>query len=235
MERHKMRIKFYNHYIKNWIYLFAEVLLLLSILILVYLIAYKHNKVFDITPLQKYSLSEQTVKILKNLSKDISINVFYEKGKRSEADHLLKRFVNVSTNISYSLNNLDKNPGAAKKYGINNYGESVIECGNKSKKIVYTNEESIINAILKTTKEEVNPIYFLTGHGEKDPFDSDKKKGYSLLLKAMELENYTVKQLSLSRNKGVPEDASILMICGPEKDFSQEELAGLSNLFNQAG
>ena len=222
-------------FIKQWLYLAVEVIVLLAIIIFIDIVSNNHNKIFDLNPVKRFTISNQGEKILNGISKDIRLIVFYEKGERANFNEFLRHYSYLSPHFSYSLVDLDRNPAKAKKYGIVAYGEAVLECGKRKKKIQYPSEEHILNAIIKVTREKKKVIYFLKGHGENNPFNSDEKKGYSLLNGALKQENYAVKPLELERKEQVPQDASVLVISGPKKDLFEEELAILSEFFMRGG
>ena len=220
---------------KYHISMFLEVLIFLLIIIVINIIAVKYNRIFDLTPEKKYTLSDQTKQILKELNKKVEITAFYKKGERGECEDELCRFSYESSNIHYRLLNLDKNPVKAKNYGVSGYGESVVESGGKRKKISYPHEEAVINAILHVTNDKEKVICFLTGHGERNPDDTDRKDGYDIFARALEQENYHRKSLSLLRAKKVPPETSVLIIGGPKKEYLDAELKILSDYLTQGG
>jgi hypothetical protein len=91
------------------------------------------------------------------------VTVFYQSGERLELNDLLSQYALQSPKFNYELHDLDRNPGMAKKYGIKNYGESIVAFGEKRTKISYPVEDRIINAILKLTEGEEGNL-FLKGH-----------------------------------------------------------------------
>ncbi len=220
---------------KYHIYMFLEVLIFLLIIIFINIIAVKYNRIFDLTPEKKYTLSDQTKQILKGLDKKVQITVFYKKGDREEYEDQLRRFSYENSNISYRALNLDRNPVKAKNYGVSGYGEAVVESGGKRKKISYPDEGAVINALLHVTADKEKVIYFLTGHGEKNPADTDEKDGCDTFARALEHENYEVKPLSLLRAKKVPPEAAVLIISAPQKEYLELELKKISDYLTQGG
>ena len=73
------------------------------------------------------------------------------------------------------------------------------------------------------------PIYVTAGHGEfywKAYQDKDKLRQISTLKKILKSNNFSVKELSLANglSDAVPEDASIVLILGPEEEFFDAEI-----------
>lgn len=79
--------------------------------------------------------------------------------------------------------------------------------------------------------------YFTAGHGElQSDGDVDVLHKTSNLRKLLRALNYTVKELSLAEGLGneIPEDASVLVVLGPESDLLPEEQAAIDS-FRQKG
>jgi ABC-type uncharacterized transport system involved in gliding motility auxiliary subunit len=79
-----------------------------------------------------------------------------------------------------------------------------------------------------------NAIYFLTGHGERDI----EKAGDASLTRAketLENKNYSVKTLNLIAQNKIPEDASAIVIAGPLKPVSDNEIKLLKEYLSKGG
>jgi len=220
---------------KNWLNLTVIILLALGIVVLVEVIGSRHHIKFDLTPTKRYTLSDYMRKILKSLEKDIEATVFYKPDERIELMDLLNRYVYESKRFSYRLFDLDRSPAMARQYEATAYGSTILECEGRKYKISYPNEEQMASAILRVTREDRPIIYFLSGHGEKSPFDSDEREGYSLAGEALEKEYYEVKELLLLREREIPQDASILVVSGPRKAILHHELQSIAEFIGQGG
>ena len=56
------------------------IVLVLGIMVITVLYSFSHHKRFDLTEEKKYTLSEQSVNILRSLKNDVTVYVFFEKG-----------------------------------------------------------------------------------------------------------------------------------------------------------
>ncbi|MBI3121297.1 MAG: GldG family protein [candidate division NC10 bacterium] len=110
-----------------------SVLLLLALLVLVELISTSSNKRLDLSEGKRYTLSDQTIKILKNLKADVKAVAFYRPPSpnafedRRGAEELLRRYADLSTNFRYEFVDPDRDPGRAQRYKVSQYGSVVLE------------------------------------------------------------------------------------------------------------
>jgi ABC-type uncharacterized transport system involved in gliding motility auxiliary subunit len=78
----------------------------------------------------------------------------------------------------------------------------------------------------------VNPqakkVYFLSGHGEKDPAQGDRA-GYTSIADALKRDNYEFDKLALGQTNEIPKDATVLVIAGPKTDLLEQETKLLSD------
>jgi len=200
-------------------------IIVIAIIVVVIMIAQKHPYRFDLTKQKKYSLSDQTVKILKRLVNPVKAIGFFGKGSGNEdkAKTLLQEYQYTNPKFSFEMVDPDKNPLIAKKYDITLPGVIVMESKDKKEKAREVSEESLTNALVKVTSEGKKSVYFLTGHGELT-IDSSDNNGLANLKESLEKEVYTVKPLSFVSEKKVPDDASLVVIVGPSKPLFKEEL-----------
>lgn len=210
------------------------IILVLGIITVVEAISARHSYRWDLTKDKLNTLSEQSIKILKSLDRDVQATVFFPKGQERGINEVLDRYAYYSPRFKYEIVDPDQNPGRARAYEIRDYGTIVLESGDNREKITDTSEEAITNAILKVVREGKKVIYFLTGHDEGNLNESGAR-GYSQAKKAITDKNYEVKELLLLREDRVPSDTSVLIINGPKKDLLPKELESLDNYIQQGG
>jgi ABC-type uncharacterized transport system involved in gliding motility auxiliary subunit len=207
-----------------------------GILAFVALIGQRHPLRLDLTESKRYSISEQSQKIVQALKGDINIIGFYQEAdaKREQTRDLLETYRYYSKKINYHFIDPDREPSLAKHYMIRTYGTLVLEGFGKTQTITTADEESITNAILKLTEEKQRVVYFLTGHGDKDINNFDKD-GYSTAKAVIEKENFQVKTLNLLEVPKVPEDAALVVVAGPQKALMATELEALHQYLGRDG
>lgn len=210
-------------------------LAILGILGLLNFIASEHNWRLDTTAAKQFSLSDQTIKVLKNLEDELRITAFYKAEDQQEMEDLLEEYANVSNKVKYEFIDPDKKPAIARQYGITAYNTTVIEYGGKDERITTSTEEDLTNAIIKVTRESQKKVYFTTGHGEKSIEAEDERNGMSGAKQVIEEKNYVVESVLLVDKGQVPEDCSVLVIAGPTKEFLPNELDMIESYLEKGG
>ncbi|MGQ9609760.1 MAG: GldG family protein [bacterium] len=214
------------------------ILLALIIMVLLNFVSARNFRRIDTTENKTFSLSEQTIKVLKNLSKDINITAFYTENhyRRRVAHDILNEYAQKTNKIRVTYIDPASKPGIASTYQIKSDGTVVFELGDRKENVVsYQNEEQdFTSAILKLTSDKQKKIYFLDGHGEKD-IDGYDQEDYSNLKKKIEADNYQVERLILARQTSVPEDCSVLVIAGPKNPLLAQEENAIIEYLNKGG
>lgn len=217
------------------------IVIFLVVVVLLGFMSVNHKRRVDLTKTGRYTLSEQTIKILKSLKKDVKAVAFYRSEEetyhamlRQNAEDLLQEYSYHIPKFTYKFIDPDRSPGLATKYGVSEYRIILLMSGGKQEKIGFESEEKVTNALIKVTRDEVKTVYFIKGHGEND-IASIQKIGYKAARDAVEKENYLIKELLLMNEERVPSDASVVVISGPKKDFLQDELEKLKKYVENGG
>lgn len=216
--------------------------LVVGIIALVEAVSYRHNWRLDLTENRRHSLAPQTVKVLKELKTPVKATGFFrpdQPGKRTAEDLLKLYAAHSDGKFTWEIVDADRNPSLARRYGIETYGTVVLETtlgGGQAKeeKLLDAEEEKLTNGLLRVTREGKRVIYFVKGHGERDPASSERT-GLSQLKAAIEKVHYEVKELLLVRAPKVPDDAAIVVLAGPQKDLLPGELEALHGYLARAG
>jgi len=214
-----------------------SILLIVAILVVVNFICFKHYKRFDLTEQKKFSLSPQTVQLLKNLPRPVHIITFFSSEQPMEPrrfSDLMREFLSHTSQITTESYDFDLSPQQAQQYSVNIPGTIVFLSGRQTEKINKVDEESAINAILKVTKDIMKVVYFLEGHQELSIGDTSKQ-GISIFKERLQKENYAVKNLILANTPGVPAEASAVIIAGSTLDLLENEIEALNKYVAAGG
>ena len=100
-------------------------------------------------------------------------------------------------------------------------------------------DEEVREALLKLSKGP-KTIYVTTGHGEfhwKSNEDRNVTEQISSLKKILRSFNFSVKELNVANGLGntIPEDASMVMVLGPQDNFLEEETQSLIQYHKSGG
>jgi ABC-type uncharacterized transport system involved in gliding motility auxiliary subunit len=213
------------------------VALILGATVVVQALSFRHNARWDLTENKRFSLSPQTIKLLQGLQTEVNAVAFFrsdQPGKRV-AEDLLKQFAKYSNGkFTWKSADPDREPGLARRYGIESYGTIVLETKAKSEKVLDAEEEKLTNGLVKVTREGKRVIYVMQGHGEAD-LTSSERPGFSEAKSAMEKANYDVKPLVLARTGKVPDDATVVILAGPRNDLFPPELDALDGYLGRGG
>ncbi|MDP4027385.1 MAG: Gldg family protein [Gallionella sp.] len=196
----------------------------------------KYKVRVDLTQDNRYTLSDHTVKILKSLNEDVEAIAFYRSDERTRQamSDLLGEYAYHSPKFSFRFVDPDRDPIETAKYGITSYRTTVLKYGNKQEIIGTESENKLTNSLLKLVSKDVKVFYFVTGHGEKN-IDNKEDDGYSYVKEAIERENHQVRDLLLVSAEKVPDDASVLVVSGPETDYLQAELDKITAFVKNGG
>lgn len=215
-------------------YVTVYILVVLAILAGVNFLANRHNKSLDTTSNKRYSLSEQTEKVVKNLEQDVQITLFDQTSRFGPARDLLDRYSGLSPKLSVDYVDPDKSPQAARAAGVTSYGTIYVEAGAKREEAKSVTEEEITNALIRVLKSGVRTVCAVQGSGEHG-FDDTGREGYSALKEALESSNYQTRSISLLENPEVPSDCTILLVGGPRFDYVEPVVNAIKSFVTSGG
>ena len=157
-------------------YVTVYVLVVLAILVAVNWLAQRHNKSFDATQNKRFSLADQTIKVVRDLKADVKITYFDGPGSRSfqSAKDLLERYDSLSGKLTVEYVDPNKKPTVAKLYGVRNEGTTFIESKGKRKETHSVSEEEITSAIIRTLKTGERTVCGVAGSSEQEMDDTHR-------------------------------------------------------------
>src|SRR5579862_1385490 len=99
-------------------YATTYVLVILAVVVVANVLGDRYNKSYDATSSKRYSLSEQTAKIVRGLKQDATITYFNQSTRFADGKDLLDQYANLSRKVHVDYIDPDKNPQAAREAGI---------------------------------------------------------------------------------------------------------------------
>jgi ABC-type uncharacterized transport system involved in gliding motility auxiliary subunit len=210
------------------------VLLVGSILGGVNWMANRYPKRFDVSKEQRFSLSEQTRKILGGLQGDVTLTYVQRNASTTAtAKDILREYPAASPRVKVEYVDPMKEPGKARTLEVAQLPTIVVAMGERREKVLSDGEQEITNAILKLTRNVKKTVCFASGEGERD-IDDSSDHGYSGVKSAVSKSQYEIKKVVLLQEQKVPEDCTVLVVSGPAKDLLPEA-AGYIKTFVRGG
>ena len=210
-----------------------------------------------------YGLSGKTTSLLDSLSNRVDVTVFFQPGHPSYDDvvNLLKEYAFACPHLRVERvdpnRSLARTEELARRYQVTELNVVVFDSNGRSKVVraeelmemdysglgqgqppqasAFKGEQVFSSALQSIAQDRAPVVYFLHGHGERDINDRDPYTGYSELAQRVRGDNAEVRDFTLAAQHGVPADADVVVIAGPTKDFSTQEIELLRNWVEKNG
>ena len=222
-------------------YLTLYLIIIIGVLGVANWLASTHDKSVDTTSNKRYSLSDQTKKVVQNLKSDVKIEYFDQQKNFGTAKDLLDRYNNLSSKMHVEYVDPDKKPAQAKSMGVKSYGSTFILANGKTEEAKSVTEEEVTGALVRALKGGQRTVCFVTGSGEHSFDNPSDRAGYSNAKEALEKNNYKTKSVSLltgaeaGKAPEVPADCTVLVIGGPKYDYQQPAVDAIKKYVENGG
>ena len=239
----------------------AAVLLAFVLVLMIGFVAMRNPIRINLSDRTFYQLSEKTLNLLDDLENQVHITVFFQEEHKlyQDIENLLEEYQYHSRNISVEwvdpARDLARMEKLVNKYGLTEAQVVVFDIGGKFsvKKqadiaklalikgmkeptiTAFRGEQAFSSAIYGLMQGETPTVYFLVGHGERRATDFDQREGYSKIGTMVLQDNLDLKELVLSGEKRIPEDAAAIIIAGPAKVMSSVEVEMIEEYLSRNG
>ncbi|MBV6452561.1 MAG: hypothetical protein MHPDNHAH_03319 [Anaerolineales bacterium] len=218
--------------------LIAVIAFTLTLVIVNFLAFDNPTQVADLTEEQANTLAPEMVAALEKLPEKVTATAFFTQNRSRESAEQL--FGNIKANskdkFDYEFVDPNRDPQRAREAGITGDGKVLLQMGDRSEIAASATESEILKALIRLINPEDRVVYFLTGHGERDPEQINEDN--TALTRAgttLKSKNYGVKSLSLLAENKIPEDADVIIIAGPQRPISEKEVELLRGFLNGGG
>jgi ABC-type uncharacterized transport system involved in gliding motility auxiliary subunit len=238
-------------------YLTVYIVVILAILAAVNFLANRYDKSYDATKNKQYSLSDQTIKIVKDLKTPVNVTYFGRSDEFPGARDLLERYASQSTKVHVDYVDPVKKPAVAKADGFRSDSPVIVQVGSRREGAKSLTEEEITGAMIRAMKTGERNVCFLTGEGEHS-LDNDKGSGISFLKQLLERDNYksrsidlkpagaaadTGKKLEIGQTAApaamgavsIPSDCTVAVVAGPTTDLPEPVVNALKTYIENGG
>ena len=237
--------------------------LVLSFVLLIILFFYANTFIFriDLNNNSLYDLSPRTLSVLNQIHQPILITVLFQDEHSIYEDlrNLLHEYQietrMVKINWVDPIKDRSETEALADKYSLNSAQVLIIDDGqryrvinaseiisvekiegtNDYRMIGFLGERLISNSILELIENKISKIYFIIGHGELGSNLKNQNRSISKLRAALDRKFINSDFLNLSVNQSIPDDADVVVIAGPTKEFNFTELNILERYLDQSG
>lgn len=211
------------------------------ILILVNILGARFEAKLDLTEEGLFTLSPQTVKVVKELKSPIKVWAVSTLPS-PELRQVLDRYAKVNPEqFKFEFLNPRNSPAETRRLEIRQDNTLVIESGSRKQQVPNVSpaelETDLTSAILKVTDTQTLKALFIQGHGELSIEAAKGNPGLSQAVADLQKEGYTTEVLNLAKSeKGeIPADAGLVVIAGSEKAFLPGEIEALKTYLDNGG
>ncbi len=203
--------------IKNQTRKWLELALLLLIIGTCAWLTQNYHRVFDWTRDSRNSLSETSREVLRQVDQTLLVTVLARNAasERQAVLRQVKKYSSINPDIDFKFLDLDKDVLLAKELHLQNPNQMRLDYNSRFEIVDKITEREITNALQRLTRQTSPWVAFLTGHGERDPFN-EENQGYSTLKQTLETSGVQVQDLNLLKTTVVPDNISVLVIAAPQ-------------------
>lgn len=218
------------------------IVLVVAALAIVNVIAVRKYATWDFSAAKTNTLSDQSIKLLKNLDSDLKVVFFYKNGQEGTDENrrafreLIKKYQDQTDKIRLDFVEVNERPDLAADYGVTKgSGVVFLEYKGRRNRIERIDEQEITSALVKATREKDKTIYVVTGHGELDLEETREAAGANALKQLLAGNRYTVKTLPLAVQTKIPDDADAIAVLGPLQNYLDHEITALEQYLQRGG
>lgn len=199
-------------------------------------LVYQNPKSWDLTEDKSHTLAPETLQALATLPEKVTATAFYSVTLDStNAQQILQDFkANSGGNFDFQFIDPDRDPVAARQAGITGDGKIMLTMGERKEIASSVSENELTRTLIRLINPNPRVVYFLEGHGES-PIESGSDLSFSVAASTLQSKNYTVNSLNLLVTNSIPEDTLSIIIAGPQKPLSSEEVSLLKKYVDAGG
>lgn len=206
--------------------------LVACILGIVNFMVYQRPMTTDFTKQKVNTLSDQTVKLLKQIKGSLKIELYASKKMWPNSLSILELLRYYKNDIQIEAFDVEKQLIKAKAANITQDNSIRLIHGDRNVVTVLKSELSIINALIRVLREKPYLLGFTQNHGEIS-FEQQGNEGIQFLLSGLKVANNQYGEIDLTKPGRITQDA-ILML-GPKKDLSKQEIRKLEEYLLSGG
>jgi hypothetical protein len=226
-------------------------LLLIGIVAITYILLARNALTLDMTQNQRFSLSAETLDILRRVNRDIQITGFYTSVSlptRELDDQFFRLYEADNPRIHRLYIDPEENPAQASRFGVAEDAQVFLSYLNTDGTVDFSTlarvprsgaqERDMTQAISRLLLAGSIKVYFEQSDGERDPLDTTSE-GLSGVHNGIQESGLVTAALDLagiaSVGGDVPNDAATVIFSRPLHDLSADEIAVLDRYLSSGG
>jgi hypothetical protein len=186
------------------------------------------DTIFDVTATGRYTLSNASRDVLRNLPGPARITVFEHANSAQARDYrvLMNEYARTSSKVTYRLRDFERYRGEAYSLGVSDNGQAAVEVGSRREVVDPVMELRITSAIQRLARARPQTLCALQGHGERFLEDAGPY-GFDAARLAMEANGIGTMTIDLTASQRIPADCTMLGLFGPQIPLRDAEVAVL--------
>ncbi len=210
------------------------ILVVLAVVVVANVLADRYNKSYDATANKRYSLSEETQKIVGGLKQDATITYFNVSANFAQGRDLLGEYSNLSAKVAVKYVDVEKDPEAARAAGIDHIPAVTVTTDGRTNQAATVNEQGITGAFILDISGHVRTVCFATGSGEHS-IDDSGPGGLSQLKQMLSNDNYETKTINLVTDDTIPASCTALVVAGPTTNYLPPAVTAIKGYVENGG
>lgn len=190
----------------------------------------------DWTANSRNTLSEASIAVLEQMDGEISVSAFATDASplKKHIEDLVGRYQRYKKELELTFVNPDTEPELVRELSITVDGELLFEYQGRTEQVTQLTEQAITNALQRISRSAERWLVFVEGHGERSAFD---KANHDLQVWAQQLEakGFRLQGLNLATTAVVPDNASVLIIAGPQVNYLPGEVRLIEDYIARGG
>lgn len=215
-------------------YATTYILVVLAVVVVANFLANRYTKSYDATANKRYSLSDETKKIVDGLKQDATITYFNVSTHFGGGKDLLDEYASLSPKVRVKYVDPEKEPILARQAGIRSLGTATVQVGDHTEVAADMTEEGITGALIRDIKGNTRTVCFVEGSGEHQIGDSSRD-GESRLKDLLAKDSYQTQSIDLVQKAEVPADCTAIVIAGPTHNYEQPEVDAIKTYVENGG
>lgn len=219
---------------KNAVYASIYILVILAVIVVANYLSNRYNKTWDLTANRRYSLANESKKIVGELKHAATITYYNQSTRFGEAKNLLDEYANASHKVRVKYVDPDKDPEAARAAGVTSVPTVTVSANGHTDKANAVTEEGITGAFIRDIKNNTRTVCFVTGSGEHQ-IDDSSRDGLSDLKGILDKDSYATQPINLLQTATVPASCTAVIVAGPTGNYEPTEVGALKSYVENGG